>query len=201
MDEHPTADLALVSVQTEMDGETMSFPANKFAARMPGEEEKLRGFGYPRSGMSGSAPIATAAIIDYERRLVQSSGPVIERHPVRRDSSAINFPAVMTNAHDEHGMSGGPVIDADGVIIGVISRGMPPDDDGGDWVSYVSLIGPALQLTGLLGSSAGSEEEVRLGQLAMEDKIGFELYDSFEVIGGPDGIEVRYTLGDDSAAC
>ncbi len=179
----------------------MSFPANKFAARMPGEEEKLRGFGYPRSGMSGSAPIATAAIIDYERRLVQSSGPVIERHPVRRDSSAINFPAVMTNAHDEHGMSGGPVIDADGVIIGVISRGMPPDDDGGDWVSYVSLIGPALQLTGLLGSSAGSEEEVRLGQLAMEDKIGFELYDSFEVIGGPDGIEVRYTLGDDSAAC
>jgi hypothetical protein len=106
----------------------------------------------------------------------------------------------MTNAHDEHGMSGGPVVDAEGVIVGVISRGMRPDDDGGDWVSYVSLIGPALQLTGLLVSSAGSGATVRLGQLAMDDEIDFELYDSFEVIDGPAGVEVRYKLEDDSAA-
>jgi hypothetical protein len=182
-----------------VDGEMITFPANKFAARMPDVGEELRGFGYPRTGMSGSAPINTAVIIAYERRFVISTGQVVERHPIRRDRSGVPYPAVMTHAHDEHGMSGGPVVDGDGVIIGVIARGMRPDSDGGDWVSYTCLIGPALQLTGLLPLLDGSEDVVRMGQLVVDEVIEFDIYDSLDVVEGLQGVEVRYRLNEEDS--
>lgn len=73
-----------------------------------------------------------------------ATGIVKEIHHEYRDKSRINFPCFQTNARFDGGMSGGPVIDESGALIGVISSNLPPEDETGEHISYVALIWPSL---------------------------------------------------------
>jgi hypothetical protein len=61
--------------------------------------------------------------------LTASRGIVEEVHPSRRDSVGIPYPSFRTNGNYLPSMSGGPIIDTKGHVLGVISRGMDIADD------------------------------------------------------------------------
>lgn len=86
----------------------------------------------------------------HTHRLFQSysaSRGIIEHiHYPIRDRSVLRFPCFQTSARFDKGMSGGPILGKNGTIIGVVcsSYGSLSGDD--DYLSYGSLIGPAVCL-------------------------------------------------------
>jgi hypothetical protein len=57
----------------------------------------------------------------WDFKLRASQGVIEELHPTKRDASMVNFPSFRTNAYYEHGMSGGPLVNENGRVIGVVS--------------------------------------------------------------------------------
>lgn len=170
-----------------MHGTTDLLPSLTLDARMPAEGENLVALGYPHMRLEGRVPARAAVSVEYERQLAVSSGIVRERHPESRDGAMITFPAVRVDSRFESGMSGGPVIDGAGRVIGLVSSSLPPDEEGSEWASYVCLIGPALQLGGLARRTDADEvAEYSLAQLVVEKVIDLEIAD-LEVSAGVDG--------------
>lgn len=81
-----------------------------------------------------------------------SRGPVIDVFPSRRDSVEGPFPSFHAEVHCPRGMSGGPVFDTNGGVVGVVSRGLdlapgePP-------VSFCASIAPIFTMPMPLGDS------------------------------------------------
>lgn len=103
----------------------------------------ITAYGYPgshhRVDEEGIARIA----VDPRR----STGKVLEIHLDRRDRAMLHFPCLRTDAIFDAGMSGGPVLDRQGLVIGLVTSSLPPVSDGEPHASYVSLFWPALGLT------------------------------------------------------
>lgn len=74
--------------------------------------------------------------------LLVSAGVVRERYPQGRDRAMLPWPVLEVSCPSWGGMSGGPVFDAYGHLIGLLCSSFSVDD--GDGVSYVSLLWPAL---------------------------------------------------------
>jgi hypothetical protein len=83
-------------------------------------------------------------MIDYSQQTAYAPGSIVEVYPLRRDSGMLNFPCFRTNARFEPGMSGGPIFNESGSVCGVICSSMPPNEDDPQWLSYGSLIRPAM---------------------------------------------------------
>jgi S1-C subfamily serine protease len=54
-------------------------------------------------------------------KLRAAQGVIEELHPKKRDESMIRFPSFRTTAFYEHGMSGGPLVNENGRVLGVVS--------------------------------------------------------------------------------
>lgn len=67
-----------------------------------------------------------ARLIAYS--LVASRGMIEEVHPSRRDSALSTFPSFRTTGLYRAGMSGGPIIDIRGRVVGVIAHGTEAED-------------------------------------------------------------------------
>ncbi len=102
----------------------------------------ITAYGYPgsrpRVDEKGIARIA----VDPRR----STGKVLEIHLDRRDRSMLPFPCFHTDAAFDGGMSGDPVLDQQGLVIGVVTSSFAPASDGEPHASYVSLLWSALGL-------------------------------------------------------
>jgi len=72
-----------------------------------------------------------------------TSGEIKKVYVPRRDSVSLSFPCFETSARYDGGMSGGPVINQKGSVIGVICSSFG-DPEGEGHISYASLVGPAL---------------------------------------------------------
>lgn len=72
-----------------------------------------------------------------------SRGVIEEVHLPRRDSVFLPFPCFRVSARYDHGMSGGPIVDNNGSVIGVVCSSYSHSDDD-DPISYGSLVGPVL---------------------------------------------------------
>lgn len=192
--QHPDADLALITVeQPILNGQHVDLPPHRFAARLPDEDEVLRGSGYPVNALSGTAPIKHAAVVTYDRTFVSEAGTVSDRHPAGRDRGLLPFSVVRTDAVWPNGVSGGPVVDDTGAVIGVVSAGLNPEVEGGAWMSFVCLIAPVLQLSGqVVDPTSGAERTVRFGELAADDTITFDIYDTVDVVEEDHKVIIRY---------
>lgn len=78
--------------------------------------------------------------IDWITQPTFSTGIVTNIFHEKRDSSMINFPSIETNARFDGGMSGGPVFNKNGNLIGVVSSNLPPLNTDDEHISYVALI-------------------------------------------------------------
>ena len=63
-------------------------------------------------------------------KMMASRGVIEEVHPNKRDSVLSNFPSFQTTGLYKSGMSGSPIFDSKGYIMGVVSHGIESDDSG-----------------------------------------------------------------------
>lgn len=75
-----------------------------------------------------------------------SVGTVQEIHKMKRDSVRLNFPCIRTNCRFDGAMSGGPVMNSEGHLIGLICSNLPPENDYEEHVSYVTSLWPVFGL-------------------------------------------------------
>jgi len=144
---HPHGDADLVAL-------TASLPAQApgllrvapLAFRMPQVGEPLAVFGYSAMSLSGDVRQREKSSVDYERTFTVSVGEVLEQQPERRSSGVRGCPGVVTDAPIYSGMSGGPVFDISGEIVGFASSSHGPIESADGWNSYVALCAPALEL-------------------------------------------------------
>jgi hypothetical protein len=71
-----------------------------------------------------------------------SVGTISERHPTGRDKFLVPWPALKIASYASGGMSGGPVFDQHGHLLGILSTSYETEDQLGP--SYISLLWPAL---------------------------------------------------------
>jgi S1-C subfamily serine protease len=106
----------------------------------PPNGSRLTAFGYPNTRHRVDQEGIGRIVVD--PRL--STGTVLEIHREYRDRSMLPFPCLHTDARFDPGMSGGPVFDERGVLIGLVTSNLPPTSAGECHSSYVSLLWPAL---------------------------------------------------------
>jgi hypothetical protein len=94
-----------------------------------------------------------------DAKLLVSAGVVKERYPIRRDSVMLPWPVLEVDCPSWGGMSGGPVFDDRGHLIGLLCSSFTQDSDDG--VSYVSLVYPALVVKFQGGWPAAAFQEER----------------------------------------
>ena len=97
-------------------------------------------FGYPRSSVSANAPYTFEARTDAST----ATGTVLTVHDEYRDKGMLKFPCFETNARFDHGMSGGPVLDDQGHVCGIIGTGLSPGVEGGEHYSHASTLWPVM---------------------------------------------------------
>lgn len=145
----PMSDLALMHVV--LWGYSSEQPPNPaFGLSMrglpPDVGAKIAGFGY-HSIQAVATPKENSN--DYHLDLNDvpqaTTGLVTAVFPERRDSAMYNFPCFQVNARFDAGMSGGPVFNEQGQLIGIISGNLPADENAED-VSYVASIWPMLRI-------------------------------------------------------
>jgi hypothetical protein len=78
----------------------------------------------------------------FSGQLIAAAGSVTEVHPLGRDSRLLPFPALEVDFPAWGGMSGGPVFDERGYLVGILSRSWETEDEPSP--SYVALAWAAL---------------------------------------------------------
>lgn len=132
-----SSDLAILSLELSSalpDDRTFNFAS--ISTRTPALGERLILLGYRQIADPEEAPKAVHRQI--EARMFMSSGRVAEHHPTGRDKLLLPGPCLQVDCHTVGGMSGGPVFDEQGLLVGILSSSV----DGGP--SWVSLVWPAL---------------------------------------------------------
>lgn len=125
-------------------------------------------FGEPQVGqycVGLGFPQDRRGVINFD--MLASRGVIEEIHPNRRDSSFTNFPSFRTNGLYKPAMSGGPIVDINGSVIGIIATGMETVEP--ELVTgYGSSIGAIAELRVPLHSQAGELQEFTVPQLVVK---------------------------------
>ena len=131
----PADDVAFISLElTSPVSEDWCFSTLALTTRCPAEGEELTivGFRFNDSGdfpADGSQP--SPALGD----LFAAKGTVSQVFPTGQDLVMVPFPAIEIQCGSRGAMSGGAVIDRDGLVLGVISTGWDTEDGEGPSVA------------------------------------------------------------------
>lgn len=87
-----------------------------------GEVVTMIGFRFTESGQLGSDAYAIVG------HMYAVNGAVRNVYPHRRDNSIMPFPVIEVDCGSVGGMSGGALLDGEGLLLGVTSRGLETDD-------------------------------------------------------------------------
>jgi S1-C subfamily serine protease len=128
-------------------------------------------------------------------RLQASQGTIEEIHPSKRDRSLSTFPSFRTSAIHKHGMSGGPVQDTSGKIIGVISHGTSKAEGVEFSYGYAASIGAVLELELELVNDLGKKEKVRVSDIANMGLIGVKDGSSMTLHRNDEGVMLSWLPG------
>ena len=128
-----------------IDDEPLRFPILRLSTGLPKVDENILGFGYhSMKGTIIGKDKDGKILIDYNQDTAFTKGTIVEIFPIKRDSAVLPFPCFHTNARLERGMSGGPIINEDGDVCEVICSSFPLVEKNPEYISYASLIWPAL---------------------------------------------------------
>lgn len=105
-------------------------------ARLPAEGESVRMYGFVHSGEPAETIIAGS--------LIASRGVVSKRYDRGRDRAMCPWPGFEVACNAVGGMSGGPVFNEEGYLVGLVCSGYEQPDELGP--AYVSALWPALAL-------------------------------------------------------
>lgn len=129
--------------------------------------------------------------------MMASRGVIEEVHPRRRDSVLSTFPSFRTNAQYKHGMSGGPIIDIRGRVIGLISHGTEADDPE-NVTGYGASIGAMIELKLDLEDDNGNVQEFAIPQLAEMGFLGSKKDEAITLRRDDDGVTLIWTPPNDN---
>jgi hypothetical protein len=102
----------------------------RLRALPPSSREKVIAFGYRESKIAVTEGADGTHHIQVNDLPTISIGEVGRIFVERRDSSLLNFPCFEVYARFAHGMSGGVIIDEEGIVCGLVCAGMDfPDPD------------------------------------------------------------------------
>jgi len=143
-----------------IDGAPLKYPIFRLSPGLPKVDENILGFGY--HSMKGAiGEFKDGKIwIEYSQDTAFTRGKIVEVFPIKRDSAMLPFPCFHTNARFEHGMSGGPIINERGDVCGVICSSFPLVENSPEYISYGSLIWPALGTSIEVAMSQGVQPEM-----------------------------------------
>lgn len=136
-----SSDLAILEMELKSpfeNGGTLSQVA--MSTRLPAVDEKLSLVGL-RASAEGFERQADG-IRRFSLSVIAAAGPVTAQYLNGRDRSMMPWPALEVDCPSWGGMSGGPVFDASGKLIGLLSSSFTATELEGP--SYVSLVFPAL---------------------------------------------------------
>lgn len=137
-------DIAAVQLNLPTDtrtGKTLRMPASSISPGLPRVGANCYAIGYHSMSWKDYSGADAQVLQSFSA----SRGLIKEVHTPYRDKVTLNFPCFETSARYDGGMSGGPIIDDNGAVIGVVCSSLGDPDDLGH-ISYGSLIGPALLL-------------------------------------------------------
>lgn len=165
-------DIAAVQLQPAQNartGELLRMPVNRLGFAPPRVGEFCFALGYHSMEWQGFDPNYEVAQSFYASR-----GQIEEVHVPRRDTVMAPFPCFRTSARYDGGMSGGPIISMDGLVVGVVCSSMDTVADADGFISYASLIGPAalLQISRL--NAEGVETTYFINDLAERNIISVD---------------------------
>jgi hypothetical protein len=151
---HTHSDMAAFMVNVNDDPQTRGLEIKTLpvAISEPAVGAECLGFGYPQQkGVLSFTMIAARGVIE-------------EVHPRMRDSSFVTWPSFRTDASFDFGTSGGPVFDADGNVIGVVSTSFTD-------FSYAALTGGLMELKVDLHCANEQIRELSIGELMEMDVV------------------------------
>lgn len=143
--------------------EPLIFPNFRLSPGLPKIGENILGFGYygMKDKIYGKTQ-DTQILVDYSQETAFTRGKIVNVLSPKRDDAMLNFPCFHTNARFEHGMSGGPIINERGNVCGVICSSFPLVEDNPEYISYGSLIWPALGTSIEVAPYEGAKTEMML---------------------------------------
>ena len=108
--------LLVVNIQQSEIPVTQRLKILPLTLNIPRQRENCMAVGYPQN----------RGALSYQ--LTASRGTIEEIHPTQRDRALSTFPSFRTTASYLPGMSGGPIIDTNGYVVGIVSHGTDATD-------------------------------------------------------------------------
>jgi len=106
---------------------------------LPAVGTKIVALGY--YNMRGTIRDGDPAVIEYAQHTARSKGVIQEVYPEFRDRGMLSFPCFLTDARFDSGMSGSPIFDESGGVIGVVCSSTKHSESPFH-MSYGSLVWP-----------------------------------------------------------
>ncbi len=168
------SDLAIFSLELASElPPDQTFTVAILSTRTPAIGERLTIVGFRHSN---AEELSAGPERELHLQLLYSAGPVVHQYPQQRDSFGLPCPCVEVDCHAPGGMSGGPVFDPQGRLVGILSRGL---DQGPSWVL---LLWPALGWS----FGGGWPAQVMVGERRLVD-----LNDGRCTIERPDAVSIE----------
>ncbi|MDQ8048100.1 serine protease [Luteibacter sp.] len=155
----PMTDLATVHVMIGPDAPRRASLPLRIKGWVPTVGETVLAIGFPRMGFA--EPDLARMTARYDEEMMGVYGTISEVFPDGRGREYGN-PGFEVIGDWPSGMSGGPVINSAGEVVGVVSRSTRPDADGGG-VGYAIWLGADDMVEGLLPQIDPEEPGVRRG--------------------------------------
>lgn len=147
------SDLAILHVIpfNDVAGRSIARYCARLSLRPPPVGSRVVGFGY--HGCTGTVKKDEGGTrhIEINGRGATTVGEVQEIHSPFRDPIRLNFPCFRVNARFDGGMSGGPVVNDQGHVCGIICSNLPPDEPNAEHTSYAATLWPAMAIPMNLG--------------------------------------------------
>lgn len=157
-------DMGLLQLQLPVrvdSGAPIRVPALQLSPGLPNDGDIVLALGYHSMKVESNVD-GFSVKHSIRQPLAATRGAIQAVHFPRRDSVSLNFPCFQVDAQFEGGMSGGPIININGGVIGVICSSFDNGGDGGH-ISYGSLIAP------LLTAQVQAMHEGQVGPAFIED--------------------------------
>lgn len=137
----PGCDLTILSLtyQTALPGGNQ-FNQATIAIRLPAMDEPLVLAGF----RPDTAVVSKDGGLICQGNVLVSAGKVTAQYPNGRDTAVLPWPVVEVECDALGSMSGGPVFDTSGRLVGLVCSSLGAGPDGESARSYVSMIWPAM---------------------------------------------------------